>query len=131
MRKITISKRMTFEAAHYLPNHPGACSRLHGHRWELEVEISIANETDLIESDLKDGMVIDYSDLKERMEKFIISKYDHQYLNELNEPFSDNPTSERIALHIFNEFRCMLPFPVRLESITLKETENSKCKVMA
>ena len=34
-----IGKTFTFEAAHWLPHHPGKCWKLHGHTWTVEVEL--------------------------------------------------------------------------------------------
>jgi len=70
-----------FDAAHYLPDHPGKCHRLHGHRWEVKVVIQT---TKLNEA----GMVVDFGAIKD-----IIDELDHRYLNES----MDNPTAEHIA----------------------------------
>ena len=39
MRKITITRHFSFDAAHYLPGHEGKCQNLHGHTYKLEVTI--------------------------------------------------------------------------------------------
>lgn len=61
----TLMFKGSFSAAHQLPDHPGKCSNLHGHRWEVEVRI-IAYDLD------EQGMVVDFHDLKELFES-----YDH------------------------------------------------------
>lgn len=73
MEIITISKEFRFEASHILPQHPGKCSRLHGHSWVLRVEVSgpINPLT---------GFVIDYTDLKDLVQLGIIDIVDHQHL---------------------------------------------------
>jgi len=70
-----------FDAAHYLPKHPGKCSRLHGHRWEVKVVIQTTRLNG-------QGMVVDFGDIKD-----IINGFDHRHLNEI----MDNPTAELIA----------------------------------
>ena len=45
-----------FEAAHYLPDYDGNCSRLHGHSWKIDIEVRFNK----IQSD---GMGIDFKDL--------------------------------------------------------------------
>ena len=57
-----------FSAAHRLEEHKGKCYNLHGHTWNVEIEIEIPN------SEVKD-MIIDFSDLKE-----IINDYDHKLI---------------------------------------------------
>jgi 6-pyruvoyltetrahydropterin/6-carboxytetrahydropterin synthase len=46
-----------FEAAHRLSNYPGKCKNLHGHRWEVEVELD-----GII--GMENGMVVDFGDIK-------------------------------------------------------------------
>jgi 6-pyruvoyltetrahydropterin/6-carboxytetrahydropterin synthase len=121
MKRITISKRMMFEAAHFLPEHIGNCKRLHGHSFSIEVFIS-ANEDELI-----NGMIMDYADLKNIMQEYIIEKYDHRYLNDLIA--NSHPTSEVLGCIIFEDIKNCLPGYIALESITIKETENSACTV--
>ena len=130
--KISISRRFTFEAAHFLPGHPGKCANLHGHRFELIVQIGCE------EANLVDGMVMDYSNLKEIVEREVIDCYDHQNLND-KIPFNDSvkfpmrPTSENLARLIFNYLSNTIErFTNRRakhEKIILKETENSTCEV--
>jgi len=31
-----------FAAAHTLRNYPGACSRMHGHNWKVELEVEVS-----------------------------------------------------------------------------------------
>lgn len=80
----------TFSAAHLIPGH-WKCGKVHGHNFKVEVEV---------EGDVKDGMVIDFYELK-RILKEIIDKYDHDLLNK----HFENPTSENICLEIFNQLK--------------------------
>lgn len=59
-----------------------------------------------IEGDIKkDGMIIDFSKLKDVVEKEIIEKLDHQALNDMFE----NPTAEYIIKWIAQQLKNTLP----------------------
>ena len=82
-----------FAAAHILRDYPGACSRMHGHNWKVEVEVRAA-ELD------ETGMVLDFRHIRQTTQA-VIERYDHQYLNEIA-PFDTlNPTAENIAATIY------------------------------
>ncbi len=77
-----------FEAAHRLEWHQGKCNRLHGHTYRLEV---------LVSGDLdKNGVIEDFSDVDAVVEAQVLSRLDHQYLNEI----IPNPTAEETVLYI-------------------------------
>ena len=107
-----------FASAHTLRGYPGACQRMHGHNWKVEVEV-IATRLDDV------GMGIDFKVIKQATRK-IADQLDHRYLNEL-EPFTEiNPTAENIAAHFYNELSGMLNNQdVRIHTITLWETERA------
>lgn len=90
-----LSRSFKFEAAHRLPGYKGKCSRLHGHTWTLEVEFEG-------KVDPTTGFVADFSELKRFVNRRVVSKLDHQYLNTLGYSFSDNPTCEHIIVWIWN-----------------------------
>lgn len=85
----TITKRFDFEAAHVLPWHPGKCKRLHGHSYKLEVDVT--GNLD------ENGIVADFTDLKELVKNEVVDKYDHQNLND----YFGNPTAEVMAQKFF------------------------------
>jgi 6-pyruvoyltetrahydropterin/6-carboxytetrahydropterin synthase len=87
--KTSVVRSMRFEAAHHLPWHPGACSRVHGHSYSLEVAVS----GDLDER----GVVLDFDDLGAVLAAEVSERFDHRDLNEV----LDNPTAERIAQRIW------------------------------
>lgn len=107
-----------FASAHTLRGYPGACQRMHGHNWKVEVEV-IATRLDDV------GMGIDFKVIKQATRK-IADQLDHRYLNEL-EPFTEiNPTAENIAAHFYNELSGMLNNQdVRIHTVTLWETERA------
>ena len=86
-----------FDAAHYLPSYKGKCERLHGHTYKLEV---------VVKGDIrKDGMLMDFNELKEVVNSSILDLLDHSNLNDLFE----NPTAENIASWILNELKKEIP----------------------
>lgn len=116
---ITVVKEFSFDAAHYLPDHPGDCSRLHGHTYTLQVGITGP-------VDPGTGMVIDFTDLREKLVKGILAAVDHQYLNEIKfseglpAPFPySNPTAERMVEWIV---QCLVVICDREEGFLVRPT---------
>ena len=109
--KIELRKSFQFEAAHLLPLLPlvHKCRRLHGH--SFSVEIVVAGECDP-----KLGWLMDYADISTAF-KPIWEKLDHHYLNEI--PGLENPTSEIVAIWIWNKLKPKLPL---LTEIVVAET---------
>lgn len=112
-----IFKEFTFEAAHRLPNLPPEhkCSRLHGH--SFRVRVCVAGPVDE-----GAGWVMDFGDIKAAC-KPVIDELDHRYLNEI--PGLENPTSERIAIWLWNRLRPLLP---QLSAIEVRETCTAGCR---
>ncbi len=104
--KIELRKTFQFEAAHLLPHLPEThkCRRLHGH--SFKVEIAVAGECDE-----KLGWLMDYADIK-ALFKPIWEQLDHRYLNEIRG--LENPTSEIIAVWIWNRLKPQLPMLVEV-----------------
>jgi len=87
--RTSVTRTFGFEAAHQLPWHEGRCRQLHGHSYRLEVTVDgPLNEH---------GVVIDFADLKAVVQREVIERYDHRYLNDL----IDNPTAELVAHEIW------------------------------
>ena len=107
-----------FASAHTLRNYPGACSRMHGHNWKVEVEV-VADTLD------EAGMGIDFKEIK-KCTKQVTAELDHRYINEIK-PFDEiNPTAENIAAYIFKGVGELINNErVRVTSITLWETERA------
>lgn len=72
-----VSKEFRFEASHQLPNHDGKCRRLHGHSFRLVV--TCAAEINGHRGEPKEGMVVDYSVIKDTVQP-IIDALDHYHL---------------------------------------------------
>ncbi len=109
-----VTRSFSFEAAHQLEWHAGACKNLHGHSYRLEV--TVAGELDA------NGIVIDFSDLREIVQQAVIDRFDHTYLNDL----LANPTAELIAADIWAR---LLAADLPLDRIVLWETENSRVEI--
>lgn len=107
-----------FASAHTLRDYPGACSRMHGHNWKLELEV-VASALDDV------GMGIDFKQMKAAANE-VGDRLDHRYLNEL-EPFNEiNPTAENIAAYMYREIAAILNSDtVRVKAVTLWETDRA------
>ena len=75
-----VAKQFTFHAAHRLPHHDGQCQRLHGHSYVLEVAVTGAVRAAPGESD--EGMVLDFTILKDIYKMEIEPFVEHQNLME-------------------------------------------------
>ena len=118
MSEVEISREFNFEAAHFIPNHKGACKNLHGHSYTGEVVIAGPLSEDM-------GMVMDYGDLKDIINDEIVDKYDHAMLND---HFS-MPTAEIMVEAFYDGLYNILALnhpDVRLVEVSLKETRNSR-----
>ena len=113
---VEIFKEFRFEAAHRLPNLPAdhKCSRLHGH--SFHVAVHVAGDVDP-----HSGWVIDFGDIKAAFQP-LEEELDHHYLNEV--PGLDNPTSENIAIWIWDRLAPALP---GLSKVVVRETCTSGC----
>ncbi|MFN0066470.1 MAG: 6-carboxytetrahydropterin synthase QueD [Limisphaerales bacterium] len=111
-----LRKSFHFEAAHLLPHLPDGhkCRRLHGHSFLAEIVV----EGPL---DPKLGWVMDYADIKAAFRP-LWEQLDHRYLNEV--PGLENPTSETIALWIWERLKPVLP---QLVEVVVAETCTARC----
>ena len=71
--------------------------------------------------DPRTGWLLDFADLKKAIDP-IVSRLDHYLLNEIEG--LDNPTSELVAIWIWNQLIAALP---QLHRVTLEETCSSRC----
>lgn len=107
-----------FSSGHHLRNYPGNCEKPHGHNWKVQVTIR-ATELDEL------GMGIDFRTVKNTI-KEIVDDLDHTDLNEHTAFQKTNPSSENIAVHIFQCLKKSLTTErYKPYSVTVRETENS------
>lgn len=104
-----VTRVFSFSAAHHLTDYHGECERPHGHTYRLAVTVSGPVG--------KDGLVIDFVELKRIVTEKILSKLDH---TDLNDRFK-NPSAELIAVWIWDELKGYLA----LKTIQLWEGENT------
>ncbi|MBS3954380.1 MAG: 6-carboxytetrahydropterin synthase [Methylomicrobium sp.] len=74
-----ITKEVYFCYGHRLMNHPGKCRNLHGH----SVKASISIKRDQLNDQ---GMVCDFSDIRDCVESFIDEHLDHNFLLHKDDP---------------------------------------------
>ena len=145
MSKIRLTKIFEFDAAHALWNYDGKCRNIHGHTFRLEV--TIQGEPLQSPGHPKDGMVMDYGDLKKIVKEHIIERYDHHFIYnalspqkdvnysqggfELLRPLDFQPTSELMVLEFVRILKANLPANVQLYSLRLWETPTSYAEWIA
>ncbi|MBR4116354.1 MAG: 6-carboxytetrahydropterin synthase [Bacteroidales bacterium] len=138
MTKIRITKEFVFDMAHALSNYDGKCKNIHGHTYKLFVTLIGIPCEDC--SSPKNGMVLDFGDLKNIVKIPIVDVFDHALVVPANKGFEDlrkyqetdkyievpfQPTCENLTIYIANIIRSKLPDSVSLYSIRLYETPTS------
>lgn len=110
--------RRTFSAAHQLRGYDGDCRNLHGHNYNV---IAVVRTDTLNEI----GIALDFKRLKAALDS-ILAGYDHKNLSELPEYAEVNPTSEIMAMHIYQRLSGLLnDDAVKVRSIRVEESANS------
>lgn len=137
---IRITKIFTFETAHVLYNYDGKCKNMHGHSYKLFVTVKGTPINDI--NNVKNGMVVDFGDIKKIVKEEIVDVWDHAVLlnaltphKELGEDLARKghkviecnyqPTCENMLYEIAEKIKNKLPSHVQLAYLKLHETENS------
>lgn len=140
MSTIRITKQFSFETGHALYGYDGKCKNVHGHSYKLFVTV-IGNPIQ-DSSNVKFGMVIDFSDLKKIVKTEIVDVFDHATVFNKNTPhvelakeLSDRghsvllvdyqPTSEMMVVDFATKIKKYLPQNIQLYSLRLQETDSS------
>lgn len=139
MTKIRVTKFFEFEMAHALWNYDGLCKNLHGHSYKLY--ITVMGEPIDDENHPKNGMVIDFQELKRLVKQEIVDPFDHslmvykkaphRLLTELGVLYERHhlvdfqPTCENMVVYMAQRIGPLLPPGVELKSIRLYETASS------
>ena len=106
---------LTFDAGHRLLDYPGSCGVPHGHTYKAEIMLSA-------ESLDKLGFVLDFTELKGVVSKWVHHHWDHGFLlNDRDQELvtalkslqrskvflfdNQNPTAEVIAKYLFDVIR--------------------------
>jgi len=107
-----------FAGAHHLREYPGNCEKPHGHNWKVQVTVR-ATELDEL------GMGIDFKILKQKVNE-VVDELDHRDLNEHPAFLNQNPSSEHIAVFLFDQLKTTLNHErYKLYSVMIRETDNS------
>lgn len=109
-----IAVEHSFDAAHCLRDYDGSCRQLHGHTYRVRAAFRA-------ESLEQTGLAVDFRAAK-RLLKQTLDYLDHQYINDLPEFESLNPTAENIAKFIFDRVKGANPL---LFSVSVWETPTS------
>ena len=143
---IRVTKTFSFEMAHALLGHDGPCKNIHGHSYKLRVTLigKALQQT----GHPKDGMIIDFSELKNLINESVIKVYDHalvlnnaaysseldvltkQYARVILVPFQ--PSCENFIITMKNKIQTILSGrPFQLASLRLDETATSYAEWLA
>lgn len=137
---IRLTKEFKFEMAHALDGYDGDCRFIHGHSFELWVTISGNQIHDPLSP--KNGMLMDFNDLKSIVRQHIIDVFDHALVMNQNNPavssLSKNheafgnlvllpfqPTSENLLSYFATLLKPHFPAHVKLHSLKIRETVTS------
>lgn len=115
MYELTIEAE--FSAAHRLREYNGACENLHGHNWRVELVVGGQKLGPL-------GMLMDFRDLKQVL-KTVLDRYDHKYINEIEEFTQQNPTTENLAREIHRQCSERMPEGISVRSVSVWESSKA------
>ena len=134
-----LTKNFRFEAAHALVGYDGKCRNIHGHSYELQVTVKGLPIND--ENNPKNGMVIDFLELKGIVNEEIVNRLDHSFIVGDNMPddfvnivecnfdkvvrVPYQPTTENMLNDFAGRIKNKLPQNVSLYSVRLQETRDS------
>jgi len=140
MSNIRITKQFSFETGHALYGYDGKCKNVHGHSYRLFV--TVIGKPILNNTNVKFGMVIDFSDLKKIVKEEIVDVFDHATVFNKNTPHVElakelkdrghnvllanyQPTSEMMVIDFASKIKKRLPNNIELFSLKLQETATS------
>ncbi len=140
MSNIRITKQFSFETGHALYGYDGKCKNVHGHSYKLSV--TVVGEPISDNTNVKFGMVIDFTDLKKIVKEEIVDAFDHATVFNKNTPHIElareletrghhiilvnyQPTSENMVIDFSQKIKNRLPSSIKLHSLKLQETETS------
>ena len=73
-----IARGLEFDAGHRSPDHRSQCRHLHGQRYGIEIALS-GNIIDKA-GDAANGMVMDFSQVKDLAKAHLVDEWDHAFL---------------------------------------------------
>ncbi len=138
--KIRVTKQFKFETGHALYGYDGLCKNVHGHSYKLDVTVI---GTPIVDpKQVKNGMVIDFGDLKAIVNREIVDPFDHATVLNIDSPHLEvademesrghkivrvtyQPTSEMMLLDFADKLLQKLPQHLKLFSLKLRETDTA------
>jgi len=140
MSNIRITKQFSFETGHALYGYDGKCKNVHGHSYKLSV--TVIGKPIIDRSNVKFGMVIDFTDLKKIVKEEIVDQFDHATVFNETTPHIElakelktrghhvilvdyQPTSENMVIDFAQRIKSRLPEGIVLFSLKLQETDSS------
>ena len=136
---IRVTKEFKFEMAHALWNYDGPCRNVHGHSYRLFVTLFGVPVDE--PGNPKNGMVIDFTDIKRVVKMEIINVFDHavavsrQFDKEKMDMFTKmfgntvlvdyQPTCENLVSDFAVRITSQLHSGIKLHSLKLYETATS------
>ena len=135
MMPLSITKTLSFCAAHRLIGHEGACANLHGHNYTVEVTIECSSDKHQLDSV---GRIIDFSRIKKELQGWLDIHWDHATI--INSTDTDlftfldkgkqkfyvlercNATAEHMAQHLLLMFGFLICHPLRVSQVRVYET---------
>jgi 6-pyruvoyltetrahydropterin/6-carboxytetrahydropterin synthase len=115
---ILLTRKAEFSSAHYYWREAwseeentrvfGRCANKNGHGHNYTLEVTVAGDVDVVT-----GFVVDLKELKEIIEREVVSVYDHRHLNlevpEFAAVTGVIPTTENIAIAIWRRLEGKIP----------------------
>lgn len=139
---VSVTRRLDFDAAHRVTRHESKCRHVHGHRYGVEITVSVPELDDA-------GRVVDFGAVKEKVGGWIDRYLDHGYISAewdhvghalqvvLAPPAEGvkfkvftmpaglgEPTAENIARLLIHVARKLLPHPLIVVLVRVYETPN-------
>lgn len=120
--RIEISKRFTFDAAHFLPHvaEGHKCGRVHGHTYAATIVCGASVGVVA----LRKGMVVDYAEIAEEWKAVVYEVIDHRLLNDVSG--LENPTTEVLAPWIYHRLKVGKLRDV-LVRVVVEESDTTSC----
>jgi len=127
--KVYLTRRYWISASHRLHNPSfsaeqnretyGKCNNPYGHGHNYAIEVSVSGEVDRAT-----GMVCNLVDIDAVVNEHIVEEFDHQDLNQKTEFQDIVPTTENLAVVVFNILKPLMTF-AHLEKVRIEETSNN------
>lgn len=125
------------EMAHALHNYDGKCANIHGHSYKMTVTL-IGQPKDE-EDHPKNGMLMDFRDLKKIVSEEILQHFDHALILKDSDPMLSSfdkgnrmivrtkyqPSCENLLFEFVKRISTRIEAPLKLHSVILRETHSS------